>query len=473
MADGDGFRDTNNRCKRWVTVNQDEYRNPAETKVERYIQSEEMGRYEDCMECKKAPEEYTKAIARHEMCCAAQNEMREPTYIPDDHHINPAVKCKPSWCRCLATGDPNMYDEVRGEKATEDLCQCKKCYNQMENTNDNSKTRVYSSTYFLDYRNPGFPYIQTKLANQHEIDERFKAYKAKRDAEDELKEPKITPAAPEPEDRVDPNCLCLYEDLPDAKIQRSWKPDERWWRNPTDNCRKGMVKKYIWTSTYREMNKDGAALPLTKHDIPTSSKEANANPIQNAAELAEPTLVKIGEVFEKWDRPQVRVMAQRCDTMYNRPDLCHDAYFQEHRLCRTKFAREPATHVSATRENMELVKKEKLRLCYDRPIPGYAGYDCIVAPPVCKIKKNMNPWDPYEMMSSYQANYIFHPEESYTDPVQPIKPDDFDKMGIATNPINTLGRIPLPCAQRLSCYLECNLPECPRGDTEICRSSPS
>lgn len=55
----------------------------------RYIQSEEMARYEDCLKCKKAPEDEQKAVARHLICCNVQNEMREPTFIPDDHHINP------------------------------------------------------------------------------------------------------------------------------------------------------------------------------------------------------------------------------------------------------------------------------------------------------------------------------------------------------------------------------------------------
>lgn len=152
-------------------------------------------------------------------------------------------------------------------------------------------------------------------------------------------------------------------------------------------------------------------------------------------------------------------------------------------------------------------------LCYST---RYAGYDCMVAPPVCKIKKKFNRWDPYEIMSDYQRNYMyvtnektnnfmmrsfvlmilfdsadyvkskfedtfycfvklvrFHPEESYSTPVQALKPDDFDKMGIATNPINTLAKMPLPDAQRLSCYLECNLPECPRANTEMCRTSSS
>jgi hypothetical protein len=41
----------------------------------------------------------------------------------------------------------------------------------------------------------------------------------------------------------------------------------------TDDCRKGIVKKYIWTSTYREMNKDGAPLPIAVLDHPGPSIE--------------------------------------------------------------------------------------------------------------------------------------------------------------------------------------------------------
>lgn len=165
----------------------------------------------------------------------------------------------------------------------------------MEATADNNRQRIYSSTYYLDYRHPDFPYIQTKMENQEDFKKRFKEYKAKRDAEDALKEPR-------------------------HDIQRD------------------LVTKMVWTSTYREMNKTGAALPIAIRDIPATSRERNANPIQNAAELSEKTLVPIGSpTFEKWDRPQVRLMAGRCDTMYNRPDLEKDAYFQEHRLCRTKY----------------------------------------------------------------------------------------------------------------------------------------
>lgn len=78
----------------------------------------------------------------------------------------------------------------------------------------------------------------------------------------------------------------------------------------------------------------------------------------------------------------------------------------------------------------------------------------------------------YKYFTGFFQHYRrFHPEESYSTPVKALKPDDLDRMGISTNPLNTLGKMPLPDAQRLSCYLECNLKECPRGDTEICRSS--
>jgi hypothetical protein len=52
--------------------------------------------------------------------------------------------------------------------------------------------------------------------------------------------------------------------------------------------------------------------------------------------MAPKAMMNLGEVFEKWDRPQVRRMAGRCDTMYNRPWLGHDSYFQEQILCRAK-----------------------------------------------------------------------------------------------------------------------------------------
>jgi hypothetical protein len=91
------------------------------------------------------------------------------------------------------------------------------------------------------------------------LDEKFWAYKNKVDAEDAKKEPKIVPAPEEPPDRVDPNCMGLNDCLPPEKLRKSWKADERWWREPTSDCVKGLVKKYILTSTYREMNKDGAA----------------------------------------------------------------------------------------------------------------------------------------------------------------------------------------------------------------------
>jgi hypothetical protein len=93
------------------------------------------------------------------------------------------------------------------------------------------------------------------------------------DAADALKEPKIVPQAKDPDDRVDPNCLGLYDNLPEPKLRRGWKADERWWRDETDDCVKGIVKKYIYTSTYREMNKDGAALPLAVREMPVSCIE--------------------------------------------------------------------------------------------------------------------------------------------------------------------------------------------------------
>lgn len=65
----------------------------------------------------------------------------------------------------------------------------------------------------------------------------------------------------------------------------------------------------------------------------------------------------------------------------------------------------------------------------------------------------------------------FHPEEFYASPMRGLTPDDFAKMGISMSPLNTLSNMPLPDAQRLSCYLECDLKECPRGNEEICRAS--
>jgi len=248
----------------------------------------------------------------------------------------------------------------------------------------------------------------------------------------------------------------LYDELPPEKLNRPWKGDEKWWREESDDCRKGMVKKYIWTSTYREMNKDGAALPLPIRDLPDSCIEKPpGDPMATKAELMSPSLYPLGEVFEQWDRPQVRIMAQRCDTIYNRPCLEYDSYFQDQRLFRAKYARCPESHDLPSEENRRLARENKLRMPYDRMIPGYAGYDMMEAPPVCKVKKVFDPVDPYEEISTYQADFPFHFKEVYESPVQPYKPSDFDRMGIATNPINTLARMPLPVAKRLTCYLEC------------------
>jgi len=56
-----------------------------------------------------------------------------------------------------------------------------------------------------------------------------------------------------------------------------------------------------------------------------------------------------------------------------------------------------------------------------------------------------------------------HPKEVYEEPVKPLKPDEFEEIGISCNPLITMGRSPLPDASRLSCYLECDLPQCPKG----------
>lgn len=238
-----------------------------------------------------------------------------------------------------------------------------------------------------------------------------------------------------------------------------------------DDCRKGIVRKYIWTTTYREMNKDGAALPVAIMEKPGSPEEKPpGDPMARKPEKAPFAMMNLGEVFEKWDRPQVRRMAGRCDTMYNRPDLGHDAYFQEHRLCRAKYARCPEGHDIPNKENLELVRTNMLRQPYDRMMPGYAGYECFITPPVCKVKKILNPADPYDIMSIYQESYVSHPKEVYESPPKPMKPTDLDRMGITTNPLTTLGRIPLPDAQRLSCYLECDWNECPRDhETPCCK----
>lgn len=105
------------------------------------------------------------------------------------------------------------------------------------------------------------------------LDAKFNEYKAKVDAEDAKNEPKITPPSPEEESRIDPNCLGLYESLPPEKRSHGWKPNENWWREESPECVKNLVKKYIWTSTYREMNKDGAPLPLTIRETPATCME--------------------------------------------------------------------------------------------------------------------------------------------------------------------------------------------------------
>ena len=73
------------------------------------------------------------------------------------------IECKPCWCRCLATGNPNCFEEEREEKATDDQCYCKQIYRQMEPTPDSKLQKVYSSTYFIDYRDPDYNYIQNKM----------------------------------------------------------------------------------------------------------------------------------------------------------------------------------------------------------------------------------------------------------------------------------------------------------------------
>ena len=59
--------------------------------------------------------------------------------------------------------------------------------------------------------------------------------------------------------------------------------------------------------------------------------------------MAPKTLYPLGEVFEQWDRPQVRTTAGRCDTIYNRPALDYDTYFKFQRLCRTRLEKELTT----------------------------------------------------------------------------------------------------------------------------------
>ena len=57
----------------------------------RFIESEEFGRYEDCMINKDCQEEDEKAAAREIICCAEQNQSREPTFVPTDSHIDPGI----------------------------------------------------------------------------------------------------------------------------------------------------------------------------------------------------------------------------------------------------------------------------------------------------------------------------------------------------------------------------------------------
>jgi len=96
-----------------------------------------------------------------------------------------------------------------------------------------------------------------------------------------------------------------------------------------------------------------------------------------------------------------------------------------------RYARCPEGHEVPNEENLRLVKDGQLRMPYDKMIPGYAfllhfkfktiqefflkwisfcsygGYQCLtVAPPVCKIKKKFYEWDPYDSMSSYQADFV-------------------------------------------------------------------
>ena len=82
---------------------------------------------------------------------------------------------KPPWCRCLATGDPSLYEENREEAKTDDMCYCKMCYNQLETQAvDNPRAKIYSSTNFIDYRDPAYPFIENKMALQKV---RLKTYK--------------------------------------------------------------------------------------------------------------------------------------------------------------------------------------------------------------------------------------------------------------------------------------------------------
>jgi len=415
--------DNNFPCQKWLTTNQDEYRDPSCTKVFRGIQSEELARYEDCIKKGRRDEESLKNEIRTVLCCTEQNENREPVIIPTDSHI---ASTKPKWCRCLATGDPNCYEEVQEELQTDSDCYCKMVYNQMDTPD--SKGDSNQSTHFIDFRDPAFPYIAQKIGFKEELDSRKSAYKQMADRKDEAKQPKIVLPSPS-----HPNYNYLKE---------------------SDDCRKGIVKKYIWTSTYREMNKDGAALPLAVREIPKTCLERPPGDPMKKSNLAPKSICNLGEVFEKWDRPQVRLVANRCDLMSVNNDLCKDSYFQHHRLCRTRFARCPEGHEQPSAENLKLAKTNQLRLPYDKMIPGYGGYDMMEAPPVCKIKQAVDPNDPYELISTYQTDYTGpHPKEVYENPVQPYTPAVFEKMGIKMNPLSTLSQEPLPCVHRLSSYL--------------------
>jgi len=58
------------------------------------LESEELGRYEDCKEKTKANVEQEKAIARQIICCREQQENREPVEFPKDYHIDPGIMKK-------------------------------------------------------------------------------------------------------------------------------------------------------------------------------------------------------------------------------------------------------------------------------------------------------------------------------------------------------------------------------------------
>ena len=83
----------------------------------------------------------------------------------------------------------------------------------------------------------------------------------------------MAPLPPEEQDNIEPNCIGNYPSLPPAKIKKPWKEDQRWFREESSDCVKNLLKKYVWTTTYREMNKDGAALPLVVRETPTSCLE--------------------------------------------------------------------------------------------------------------------------------------------------------------------------------------------------------